>query len=207
MCESSNKARINNVLFPQRWTWGRQRGVASSKAPSSHNPSVPRKTARKIPQKIHFKQKHTSIAPQTKSVQFSFRVVWFVHAPVTHPTLQPSLTVSILFYLFLLYIFVNCCYYYIHCICFAHCIFICAFRSWCPGFNLKKKKVKNSSLYFGLYFILLFQKSSWIRKIIHFSFFLHPIGHQAYSVLCGIEERFVVEEWNKLAFVHSLYKY
>lgn len=32
-----------------------------------------------------------------KSARFSFRVVWFVHAPVTHPTLQPPLTVSIIF--------------------------------------------------------------------------------------------------------------
>lgn len=32
-----------------------------------------------------------------KSARFSFRVVWFVHAPVTHPTFQPPLTVSIIF--------------------------------------------------------------------------------------------------------------
>lgn len=39
----------------------------------------------------------TTIQSIQISTQFSFRVVWFVHAPVTHPILQPSLMVSIVF--------------------------------------------------------------------------------------------------------------
>lgn len=41
------------------------------------------------------------------SARFSFRVVWFVHATVTHPTLQPPLMVSILFIYFIIYLFIS----------------------------------------------------------------------------------------------------
>lgn len=90
----------------QRWAWGRQRGVASSLSldPFSFPTSAPSRTNRlKIPER-DFKQKRKKRKidyPATQSIQksarFSFRVVWFVHAPVTHPTLQPLLTVSIVF--------------------------------------------------------------------------------------------------------------
>lgn len=62
-----------------------------------------RKRLKKKEKKRNQKKKEQIDYPVTttqniqKSARFSFRVVWFVHAPVTHPTLQPSLTVSIIF--------------------------------------------------------------------------------------------------------------
>lgn len=53
----------------------------------------------KIPKNI----KKINLRNIQKSARFSFRVVWFVHAPVTHPTFQPPLMVSIVF------IYLNIC--------------------------------------------------------------------------------------------------
>lgn len=57
------------------------------------------KTEKKKTQKRENRKKRDYSRSQSiqKSARFSFRVVWFVHAPVTHPTLQPPLTVSIIF--------------------------------------------------------------------------------------------------------------
>lgn len=96
----------------QRWAWGRQRGVAFS-SPSffpffpapvrTDRSKLPESDFKKKEKKRNQKKKEQIDYPVTttqniqKSARFSFRVVWFVHAPVTHPTLQPSLTVSIIF--------------------------------------------------------------------------------------------------------------
>lgn len=89
----------------QRWAWGRQRGVAFSLflVPFSYPISASSWTnCLKILEKDFKKREKKKIdysATQSiqKSARFSFRVVWFVHAPVTHPTFQPLLTVSIVF--------------------------------------------------------------------------------------------------------------
>lgn len=79
----------------QRWAWGRQRGVAFSLflVPFSFLfPLLPEQTVWKSP-RLKKTEKKKIDYPTTQSIQksarFSFRVVWFVHAPVTHPTLQP----------------------------------------------------------------------------------------------------------------------
>lgn len=66
-----------------------------------------------------------------QSVQFSFRVVWFVHVPVTHPTLQPPLMVSNLFLfitkysLFILF----CCIAWLSTWCDIFCLLVFLFQS------------------------------------------------------------------------------